>query len=818
MMRDFLRDLGQALRSFQKTPGFTATALVTLALGIGANTALFSATYHLLLRPLPYPEPDRLVALYGVRTDQGPQRVSLEDLVDWQAASHAFAGMAAYRPRSFSLRDGRPGSDSRIDVIQVGMVTSDLLPVLGLRPRLGRPFSREEETAGAAVVLLGDRLWRRRFGGAPDLVGRRVLLNDVPRTVLGILPAGLALPMQGQLPDAYIPLSHEDYGGDREKRSLEAVARLRPGVSIAAARSELVGIAAHLAHAYPATNERWSAGLVDLHTAQTGQDRRPLLLLDSGGLLLLLLACTNVSSLLVARFLAHLREVAIHAALGAGARQLARRFLAEGLVLASLGAGLGLSIAGACLKLLPLALPLAGGARLPGGGGRPGLDGTALAIALALCVLSTLVFALVPTFLAYRTDLHRILQGESPSGGSRHRLRGATVVLQVAFCTMLLLASGLLLRSFFALLATDPGFRSERVLRFGIGLPEKRYVTDARIFAFHHALLDRLAALPGVEAAGLVGRLPLTGEGFRTPFEIDGAPPVPRDRRPSTALTALDIASPGYFRALRIPLLAGRSFTLQDGPAAPRVLLVNEAFRKAHFPGGSALGALGQRLQLGWTSDTNPRGTRWEVVGVVGDVRERSVEVSARPEVYLSTEQYPLDGGSYVLLTRRTDAALGDALRASVRTLDGDLEKLDIRPFADAVRASLADRRLALLLSGLFAAVALLLTAVGIYGVAAWTVARRRREMALRLALGADMGHVVRLVLGQGLRWAGLGLLLGLAGFGSLSRLLASHLYGVGTADPLTTVGVAVLVAATTLLACAVPSLRAARAPLSLGG
>jgi ABC-type antimicrobial peptide transport system permease subunit len=247
------------------------------------------------------------------------------------------------------------------------------------------------------------------------------------------------------------------------------------------------------------------------------------------------------------------------------------------------------------------------------------------------------------------------------------------------------------------------------------------------------------------------------------------------------------------------------------------VLLVNEAFEKAYFPGGNALGALGQRLQLGWTSDTNPKGTRWEIVGIVGDVRERSVEASAGPEIYLSTEQYPIDGGSYVLRTRRTDAALGDALRASVETLDGGLEKLDIRPFADAVRDSLADRRLALLLSGLFAGVALALTAVGIYGVVAWSVAQRRREMAVRLTLGAEVGQVVRLVLGQGLRWAGLGIVLGLAGFWPLSRLLASHLYGVGTGDPLTAAGVAALLALTTLLACAVPSLRAARAePMSI--
>ena len=366
---------------------------------------------------------------------------------------------------------------------------------------------------------------------------------------------------------------------------------------------------------------------------------------------------------------------------------------------------------------------------------------------------------------------------------------------------MLLLASGLLLRSFFGLLATDPGFQSEGVMRFGIGLPEKRYGTDAKMLAFHQELLDRLSRIPGVGTAGLAARLPVSGEGFSTSFLFDGA------GKETAREVGLNVASPGYFEALRIPRLAGRGFSPQDGPDAPRVVLVNRAFARAFSPDRSAVG---RRVRVGWTSDINPRATVWEIAGVVGDVRQRALEEEGKPEIYLPASQYPLDGGSYVLRTARRDPELAAAVRGEVTAVDPRLERLELRPFADALRDSLADRRLALLLTGLFAGVALLLTAVGLYGVMAYGVAQRQREMALRLTLGAQAGQVARLVLGQGLRLAAVGLALGLAGFYAMSRLIESHLYGVAATDPLTLAAVVAILVLIALAACAIPSLRAA--------
>jgi putative ABC transport system permease protein len=797
------REIGHALHSLLRSPGFAVPALITLALGIGANTAMFSATYSLLLRQLPYADPDRLVALFETPAEPRDQPVSLADLLDWRAQSHDFSGMAAYRPRSFGLLSG----EGDIAVVQGGMVTADFFPVLGARPVLGRPFNEREEIGEAPVVVIGHRLWRERFGGAAGILGRRIRLNDVPYTVLGVLPSGFDFPMGGKVPDLYLPLSRKDYGTSRETRSLGAVGRLRPGVTAETARAELTGIAARLARSYPDTNGKVGAHLTTLNEALRGKNRRPLLLLTGAGLLLLVIACVNVANLLLARFFNRIHRVAIRAALGAGLGGLARQFLSEGLVLSLLGSALGLLTASAWLRLLPLALPLVGGSGLPSGLETDPLrlQGSVLLFALGLAVATALVFALIPTLLARRSDLQRVLREGGAAVTSHHRLSSSLVVGQVALSVMLLLASGLLLRSFFDLLALDPGFQSAGVLRFGIGLPEKRYDSDRKMLAFHQALFDRLSRLSGVEAVGAAARLPVSGEGFSTGFVFEGAPPPSRDEAPEVAI---NVASPGYFTALRIPRLAGRGFSPQDGPDAPRVALVNRAFVRAY---STDRGAVGRRLKLGWTSEINPAGTVWEIVGVVGDVRQRALEEAGKAEIYLPTSQYPLDGCSYVLRTARRDPALATAVRASVAALDPQLERIEPRPFADAVRDSLSDRRLALLLTGLFAVVALLLTAVGIYGVVAYSVAQRRREIALRLTLGAQVWQVARLVLGQGLRLTVLGIVLGLAGFYALGRLIESHLYGVTATDPLTAVGVAAVLALISLLACAVPSLRASR-------
>jgi predicted permease len=430
------------------------------------------------------------------------------------------------------------------------------------------------------------------------------------------------------------------------------------------------------------------------------------------------------------------------------------------------------------------------------------LQAPALLCALAIAVATALLFAFIPTALARRSDLQKVLREGGAALTPHHRLSSSLVIGQVALSAMLLLASGLLLRSFLTLLATDPGFQSEGVIRFGIGLPEKRYGADLQMLAFHQALLDRLSQIPGIEAAGLAARLPVSGEGFSTAFLFDGA------ARETAREVALNVTSPGYFDALKIPRLAGRGFSRQDGPDAPRVVLVNRSFARAWSPDRSPIG---RRVRLGWTSDINPKGTVWEIAGVVGDVRQRALEEEGKAEIYLPASQYPLDGGSYVLRTARHDPALAAAVRAAVTALDPQLERIELRPFADALRDSLADRRLALLLTAIFAGVALLLTAVGLYGVVAYSVAQRQRELALRLTLGAQVRQVVRLVLQQGLRLAAVGLVLGLAGFYALSRLIESHLYGIAATDPLTVAGVIATLALIALAACAIPALRASR-------
>lgn len=804
-MPGFLSDLAQAVRILLRSRTLTVTAVLTLALGLGANAAMFSATWALLLRPLPYPEPERLVSLFGTRPDRGPQQVSLLDFLDWREASRSsFANMAAYRPRSFGIATN--GGDTAPEVIQVGMTTAGLFETLGVRPARGRAFTEREEVEEAPVIVLSHRLWRR-LGADPGAVGGKVRLNEEPRTVVGVLPEGFDFPMQGELPEAYIPLSRADYGASRGARGLEAVARLAGGVSPEAARSALASAAARLAEAHPDSNARLGADLQSLDEALRGGNRRPLLLLTGAGLLLFLIACTNVVNLLLAHFLARSRATAIRAALGARTAQIARHFTAQGVVLTLAGAAAGLVTARLCLAALPLALPLLGGAAPPAAALDAAplrLDGAVLLFTLGLALLVAALLALSSAALARRADLQAVLQSDDPRSGSRSRLRGALVVGQIAASTMLLLLAGLLLRSFLALLSADPGFETAGVVKFGLGLPEARYGAEEKMIAFHRDLLAKLAEIPGVEAAGAIAGLPLGGQEFRTGFQPAGAG-IPRADRPGAVLA---VASEGYFRTLAIPRVKGRGFRPADTPESPPVLLVNQAFERTHFP---AEGALGQRIEIGWASEAFPAGTAWEIVGVVGDTRQGSLEEEVQPGIYLPMSQFPVDGCSYTVRAARTDAGLAQAVREAVRAQDGQLESVEVLPLREVVRESLGDRRLLFLLTALFSGVALLLTAVGIYGVTAWTALQRDREMALRLTLGAQARQVARLVLGQGLGLAVRGLLLGVSGFFLLQDLVASQLYGVRAMDPLTLGAVALVLCATTLLACAVPSLRVSR-------
>jgi putative ABC transport system permease protein len=806
-------DLRQVLRSLARSPGFSVAAILTLAVGGGACTAMLSATYRLLLRPLPFPAPDRLVALFTVHGGQeaSAQGVSLLDLRDWQAEARSFTAIAAYRTRTLALGD---------QVVLAGMTTPELPAVLAVRPRLGRPFSRQEGDLDARVVLVGDALWHDRLGGSPAAVGRPLRLNGEPYTVVGVLPPDFHFEVQGREPDLYIPLDPKTYGSSRSVRTLDAIARLRPGVSRSRAESELRTLAGRLALAHPDTNAHVDACLVDLHEAWRGKSERPLLLLAAAGLLLLLIAGVNVANLLLTRLAARSGGIAVRAALGAGPAVLGRGFLLEALLLSLGGAAAGLLTARLCLRLLPLALQLAGAAPAASGtaaaavpalpGGAADLGSTSLAIAAALAIASGLALGLASLVGARRVSLHRMLQDHRQASPSRSRLRDLLVVGQVAVSMVLLTSSGLLLRSFLILLTADPGFRSDRVLKFGIGLPDQRYGADAQQIAFHQRLIESLSQVPGIEAAGVVARLPVSGAPFRTSFEIEGSH-LPAETWPASAI---NVASAGYFRSLRIPLLAGRGFSHFDTAAAPRVALVNRTFTTRYLAGRSPLGV---RLLLGWTSDLNPPSTAWTIVGIVGDTRQRSLEAAIEPEIDLPVSQYPLDGGAYTLLTSRGEADLRPAVEAEVRRLDSQLEQVRLRRMADVVRESLGDRSLALLLVALFAASALVLTGVGLYGVVSGAVAWRRREIAIRMALGARPRSVVRMVLGSSVRLSIIGLALGAAAFLGGSRLLRSHLYGVGPGDPWTALGVALLLFGTALAAGGWPARAAAKTdPTSL--
>jgi len=803
-MPDFLNEIRFALRALRRSPAFTVTVLLTLALGVGANTAMFSATYTLLLAPLPFAEPERLVALFETRADGSPRQVSLLDLQDWSAGLDSFDSLAGYRLRSFGLRRGEDG-DPQPAVIQVGMVTADLFRVLGVEPTLGRSFGEQEEVEDAAVIVLSDHVWRTQLGGESGIIGETVLLNEAPRTVVGVLPPGFEFPISGRIPEAYIPISHADYGGSRSTRSLEVVARLVAGVSRDAAESEVEGMAAQLAQAYPETNADIGAGLRGLHETLRGANRAPLLLLAGAALVLLLITCTNVANLFLERFLLHTREAWIRIALGATPGRLVGHYLAEGMVVSVLGASIGLLVARGCLASLPLALPIIGGVS-PVGGQRIDLlrlDPNALVFALVMTIATGLVFALAPATLARRLDLSRGLGGGSGSGG-RTRFRSGLVVAQVALSVVLTLSAVLLLRSFFLLVSTDPGFDSTQVLRFGIGLPEQRYDTELELIGFHEELTAALQEVPGVDAVGAIARLPLGGSGFTAWFLPEGTS-LPREQRPRTAI---NVASPGYFASMGIPVVAGRAFSWRDSPDQPRVILVNQAFADAHLRGDDVLDS---RLQLSWRSELNPPDTLWEIVGVVGDTRQISLEEAPRPEVYLSMSQFPIEGGSYTIRTTGANPAVAESIPAVVEGVDGQLERIQVRPMADRVRDSLGDRRLSLMLVGLFASVALGLTLIGLYGVVAFSVADRSREIGIRRALGAQVGDVFRLVTASGLRLTLLGLVIGYTGFLLVSRWIEGQLYEVAPVDPLSGLIVAVSLCAAAALATLIPAWRAAR-------
>ena len=803
-METLFRDIRYGIRSLLTRPGFTAIAVITLALAIGANTAIFSVVNAVLLQPLPYTEAERLFMPWGTRNDtQERTNVSYPDFVDWQAQTKTLEYVAAYNSAGALLREG----DADPELISGAAVSADLFPLLRVVPRLGRSFTRADDQPGAPpVIVLGYDLWQRRFNADPNIIGRQIRIGSSSASVLGVLPEGFRFPAQASKTEFLRPLASTL--GDRTQRrssySLRVVARLKPGVSAAAAESEMRAIGVQLEQQYPDEGFRLGARLISLHEAVTWGSKTPLLVLLGAVGFVLLIACANVANLLLARAAARQREMAIRAALGAGRRRVVRQLLTESLLLSVLGGALGLLVAWWGVHFLLAASPL----DLP----RVkdvGLDINVLVFTAVVSVLTGVIFGLAPALQASRADLQDALKegGRNAGGGAaRNRVRAVLVVVEVALSLVLLVGAGLLGRSFVLLSEVRPGFSADHVLTTDLSLVKAKYPQPEQQQAGFAEIVRRAAAIPGVEAAAVIYPLPLGGDSNSGTFLIAGRPvPRPEDKPTSNHRTI----SPGYFSALQIPLSRGRPFDERDNQHAPPVIIVNETFARRYFAGTEALG---QHIIIEGERGDNVLPPPREIVGIVGDVRHESLDAGSGPEYYVPYTQAP---EAFMSLVVRSSAdnpgSLAASVREAIKQTDKDQYVAAIQPMTKLIAESVARRRFNTLLTGLFAVVALLLASVGIFGVLNYTVAQRTQEIGLRVALGAQTRDVLRLVLGQGVRLILFGLALGLAASLALTRVLAGMLFGVTPTDPLTFIAVSLLLASVALLACYIPARRATK-------
>ncbi len=791
-MPAFRQDLRFAIRSFGKSPGYAAVAILTLALGLGASTAIFTVVDAVLLRPMPFAEPDRLVFLRESKLPQLPEfSVSPGNFLAWQAQNGTFEAMAAYGGESFNLTGtGEP------ERLAGDRATANLFDLLAIRPVVGRTFRPDEDTAGGPpVVLLSYGLWQRRFGGDPGVVGRAISLNDVPCTVVGVLPAAmqaLRATTAVWVPMALTAQERERYGS----HYLRAVGRLKPGVTLEQARADLDTIARRLEAEHPDDDTGWRV-LASSLPEYAVRDVRPALLILLGAVgLVLLVACANVANLQLARGMGRQKELAIRAALGAGRAHLVRQLLAESLLLALAGGAVGLLLAhwllGALLSLAPAVRPRTG---------TIALDLGALGFALALSALAPVLFGLLPSLQVTRTDLRDTLNagGRGAQPGLRRGTRRALIVTEIALAAILLAGAGLLARSFQHLQQVDPGFVASHAVAASLALPDRKYPERPDAFRFYQRLVERVAQIPGVRAAGATESLPLAND-YVGGVTIDGRPPVaPTERQPTNYYSV----SPGYFAAMGIRLLRGRLFTEQDGPGAPRVGIINETFAKRFFSGEDPLG---KRVQV----SMGPEAWR-EVVGIVADTKQYGLTQDASNQFYEPYGQLTFSSMTLVVRTDGDSASVVPSVRDAVHALDPDLPIGGVRTLDDLVAESIGSQRFSTLLLGAFAAAALLLAVIGLYGVLAYAVGQRTLEIGVRMAHGARSGNVLAMFLREGFGLALVGTGLGLAGALLVTRLMASLLFGVEARDPATLALASITIVVVSTLASLVPAWRATR-------
>ncbi len=798
------RDLLYAIRTLRKSPAFAAIAILTLALGIGANTSLFSVVNGVLLNPLPYPHSDQLAAIYGKYPQSEREPIVYLNFLDWQRESRTFASMAAYRNHDYNYIGA-----TQAERLSGYMISAGFFTTLGIQPILGRTFRPEDDRIGAApVVLLGGGFWSREFGSSPAVIGRSLVLNGSSYTVIGVVPATFSF--YGHDRDVYTPIGQWNDPSFLDRRisvSARAVGRLKPGVTLAQAQADMDIVARNLAAEYPAEDKDVGVTLVSMKDDIVGNVQPLLLVLLAAVGFLLLIACANVANLLLARSLGRSREFAIRASLGAGQARLIRQLLAESLLLAGLGGALGLSLSLAAIKAVLNTLP----------GTLPrteeiALDGHVLLFTLGLSLLAAVIFGLAPALKGLQVNLQDVLrEGGRGFSGARHALQSVFVALEIAMALILLVGAGLMLRTLAALWRVNPGFNPNHAITFNVSMPSSPTTTSAEIRARLRQFHDKLRSIPGVQAVSVtLGSRPMIHESS-LPFWIEGRPEPPNDAAMPGAIFYLVEA--GFEQAMGITLQRGRFVTARDNENAPLVIDIDDVFARTYFPNEDPIG---KHVNL---TEFNVQA---EIVGVVGHIKQWGPGGDAKsgiqaqflyPFMQLPEKVMRLTAGGVAVVLRTTGdpADIMKRVRPAVEQLDPREIIYGAQTLDDVIAGSLAARRVSMILLAVFAALALLLSCIGIYGVSSYVVDQRTQEIGVRMALGAQSGDVMRLVLGEGARVALLGVAAGILGAFMLTRLMESQLFGVTAHDPLTFAGIALLLTAVALAACYVPARRAVR-------
>ena len=802
-MMNFWQDLRYGLRVLLKNPGFTAIAVLTLALGIGANTALFSVVNGVLLNPLPFPNPQRLVAVYAKTAEFQQSSITYPNFLDWHKDNSSFSALGAVRSDEYNMTGvGEP------ERLHGHMISADFFTALGVNLPLGRNFRPEEDVAGGTpVALIGDGLWKRKFGSSQDVLGRSITLNGKAYTVVGVAPSRIT----GFSPtDVFVPIGQwtdETFRNRSIGMGTSAIARLKDGVTVEQAQADLQRISKNLEAAYPEADKGVGAAVLPMKTDVVGDVRAVLLVLLGAVSFVLLIACANVANLLLARSTGRSREFAIRSALGASPSRVIRQLLTESVMMGAAGGAIGLLLAKfgtrAILQALPDTLPRAE---------EISLDGHVLLFTLGISILTGVVFGLVPALKTLRPDMHETLkEGGRGGSGARHRMQSVFVAVEMAMAVVLLIGAGLMIRSLAALWGINPGFDPRNVLAFSISSTSDPNTTADQLRMKYRQGMRELQAVPGIEAVSLVGgSLPMTGDS-EVPFWVEGRPKPANEQEMPFALFYL--VTQDYHKVMKIPVERGRSFTERDDEHAPMVVLIDDKLARTYFPNEDPIG---KRLNLAFL------GMQPEIVGVVGHVEHWGLGAKGhenlQAQIYIPVWQIPsrfwpllANGGQYAARTAGMSASLVSSIREAVQRVDSSAVVYEVRPMRDIVARSVARQRLAMILLSVFSALALVLSAIGIYGVISYLTGQRTHEIGVRIALGASSRDVLRMVLGEGMRITVAGVAIGLVAALGLTRFIAKLIYGVGAMDPITFAGVAVVLTAVALLASYIPARRAMR-------